>query len=226
MRIWMAGLLCAALLSIPTGTATATNLPPPNSTETWVSLGEGPDGPQWQIDGFSSFSEDWELFDIEPSVIGSLVPGDQGEPIGWNVSVTIPNFVDPLTTKSIKVVFEGANPEPESLPFVQSIIAVDTLFGGGATSEIVCPEDCELIFAEFRVDENEEGELIGQAFERWELHPNPDWETINVFIPFEFELTSFHIRTRSFGEVVPEPSSLALVTAGLLGLATAGRRRR
>ena len=219
----MAGLLCLALLSFPAGTATANNFP--NSTETWVSLGEGPNGPEWQIDGFSSFSEDWDLFDLQPSVISSPVGGDSGL-IGWEVMVTIPNFVDPLPTKSIKVVFEGGNPESSSLPFVQSIVAFDTLFGGGATSEIVCPEDCELFSSGTVFDENEQGQLITRVFEGWELHPNPDWEKITVFIPVEFEPLSFHIRTLSFGEVVPEPSSLALVSMGRIGLATAGRRRR
>ncbi|MBW2446318.1 MAG: hypothetical protein JRG83_10365 [Deltaproteobacteria bacterium] len=46
MRIWMAGLLCSALLSFSAGTATANNFQP-NSTETWVSLGEGSNGPEW-----------------------------------------------------------------------------------------------------------------------------------------------------------------------------------
>ena len=40
-----------------------------------------------------------------------------------------------------------------------------------------------------------------------------------------FNLYNFHIFTESFGEPVPEPGSLALVSLGLAGLGFAGRRR-
>ncbi len=60
--------------------------------------------------------------------------------------------------------------------------------------------------------------------EHWEMHPNPDFETVKVFIPTAFEFLSMHITTQSIGEV-PEPGVLVLLGGGFAGLLFAGRRR-
>jgi hypothetical protein len=98
--------------ALPIGHASASGIPFENWTETWVGIGEGPDGPEWTMDGFYSESNDWELYDIAPSVIAEPV-FIEDELFGWEIDVTVPNFADPLPNKPIKVVFEGANPNKD-----------------------------------------------------------------------------------------------------------------
>lgn len=228
MRSVVAGMLFSALLWLPAGEASANNFPFENFTETWLSLQETPNGSQWSIDQFDSGSQQWQLFDLAPSVESSEVfdPFSQQDGLlGWDVHVTLPNFVDPLTTKKITVIFKGFNLESQALPTVTEIVATDTLFGGGPTSSVICsqqPDACRLAFSDTSILDGQPALL--KVVEIWELHPNPDWETLDFFIPAEFVPQSFHIVTESFGDV-PEPSTLAMLSVGLSGLLVAGRRR-
>lgn len=221
MRNWLAAAFAAVLMILPVGHASASGMPFDNWTETWVGLGEGPNGPQWTMDGFYSQSDDWELSDVTPSVLFEpFFVGD--ELFGWDISITIPNFVDPLPNKLIKIVFESSNPNKDyPLPWVTGIVAWDTPFGtGGEASSVVCPEDCDFLGGAAWITEEETLRYL----EQWELHPNPDWEVVSVFVPAAFDPIGLHIITSSFGEV-PEPGTLALLSVGLIGLGMAGRRR-
>ena len=227
MRSLVAGTLFSALLLLTAGSASATGVPYENWTETWIFPEEGPNGLEWNVGGFYSGSEQWELFDLVPSAESSEVY-EQDSFLGWQVSITIPNFVDPLPKKILKVLFEGngdLGSENIFAPSVLSIVATDTLYGGGPTTVIECPEsdDCHLSWQDSQVTPGDPDLL--QVWEIWHLYPNPDWEVVTVFIPAEFDPISFHVITQSVGDVVPEPSSLVLVSLGLLGLARFGRPR-
>jgi len=218
MRQLAAGLLLSLTTLLFAGPAAAVG--DVHFTETWLSPGDS----GWEIDDFHWFSPTYELFDLAPSVISEeIFEGDVF--VGWNVEVTVPNIVDPLPTKHVKVLVEGFNPGSSTLPSVLSIVATDTLFGGGPTTTTVCPRECELLssgtFFASGNNQGEPGEPLSY-FEIWEMHPNPDWETVEVFIPAEFEPSAFHITTHS----IPEPGTLVLASGGLVGLLVAGRRRR
>jgi hypothetical protein len=100
---------------------------------------------------------------------------------------------------------------------VLEISAIDTPFPGGGPEVEVFGS----LFLSVPPVVDDEGFHWSQF---WIIHPNPDWETVKVFIPTTFEILAMHIETRSFN-LVPEPSVLALVGVGLLGLTIAGRRR-
>ena len=213
MRSLFAGILSAALLFVA-GPSGANALPANavNWTETWIEF----DGQEFIISGFA-FDDDspYDLVPFDPTVQADFVSFTLSTStflVGAIVEVTIPNFFDPLPTKLVDVVFIGANGGAAGLelPRVLDIIGADAPFFpppgpalpvyGEFLSATCAPERCD---------------------EHWVMHPNPDFETVKVFIPTAFEFVSMHIVTQS----VPEPGALALVAVGLVGLLAAGRRR-
>jgi hypothetical protein len=207
------GALVLSLLLWTAGTASANPIPPgpflENETHTWIDFSQG----QPSVTMFMFHSDQYELtdeFDF-PQLVVETTDG------GFLVDIRIPNFVDPLDTKKILITFVGANPEPIELPDVLGIEAWDTPFGTGG--------DPIQVSGSFHKSNSLS---TGDGFEHsqwWVIHPNPDWETVRVVIPRTFGILSLHIDTYSIDLNVPEPSSLALVVVGSLGLLVAGRRR-
>ena len=149
-------------------------------------------------------------FDIDESqleLLQNAIPG-----AGIVYEFVIPNFYDPLPKKTIDISMKGSNPcaSGAELPSVLDIIGSDSPYPSGGPSVPV--------FGVY-VGGTRQPELVTEA---WEMFPNPDWEVVKLFAPTAFELDSISIMTQS----IPEPGTAALITAGLLGLCMAGRRRR
>jgi hypothetical protein len=213
MRSRFAGLLSAVLLfvALPSG-ATALSSDLVNWTETWIEF----DGEEFVITGFE-FDENsvFELVSFDPFIQTDFVLFGLSTStllVGAIVEITIPNFFDPLPTKLIDIVFHGSNDGAAGLelPRVLDIIGADAPFFPPPGPAL--PVVAEFVSATCSST---------QCDEHWVMHPNPDFETVKVFIPTGFEFLSMHITTQS----VPEPGALALVGGGLLGLLAAGRRQ-
>jgi len=212
MRSVVRGLLFLVLMVSVAPQAGASSIPLGlvNWTETWVDF----DGEEFVVSGFEFDEEsDFDLVDFDPVVQTDFVSFSTFV-VGAIVEVTIPNFFDPLPLKLVDIVFEGANGGASGLdlPRVLDIIGADAPF-------FPPPGPALPVFGEFM-----SGECTStRCEEHWKMHPNPDFETVKVFIPIGFEFVSMHITTQSVP--VPEPETLALFGSGVLGLLVAGRRR-
>jgi hypothetical protein len=145
------------------------------------------------------------LFQNEISFPGCL-PLD-----GTFFAFVIPNFYDPLPKKTVDITLGGSNPGASGtdLPHVLFILGADAPYNAPGASFPVSGDQVSRVAG---------AELVTEA---WEMFPNPDWEIVSIFVPSAFDLTSIRIETQS----IPEPTTAALMAAGLFGLALAGRRR-
>lgn len=165
------------------------------------------------------------LFDHDPGSVWPIVQFDPNQPpyviesggvvqtvggvVGQILQLTIPNFYDPLPVKNLKVMFFGDNPSAQGfdIPRVVDIIGGDSEFGVPAPSLPVI------------------GSFVNgfteptQVTEYWTMQPNPDFETVKVFIPETFNVVAVEVWTES----IPEPASMALLALG--GMAMVRRRR-
>lgn len=128
--------------------------------------------------------------------------------VGGDLEFSIPNFVDPLGAKLIRIQFKydrsGAGSGAETQ--VIDILGSDPT---GAVSALLLLHSTPVIDGDFAF-----------GYEDWILHPNPDWEKITVSNTAAFRLAEVVIDTIS----IPEPATLLLIGAAILGLGFARRR--
>jgi len=215
MRRLATGALLPLLLLVLAAPASAGTLNDDlvNWTETWIEFEEG-----WTISSFLYDEEsDYELTNFDPVLsTDDILAGSA--PVGTLFEITIPNFFDPLPTKLVDVHFVGLNSgaQGSELPSVLSIIGADAPFEGPPGPAL--PVFGSLMDDGVELRDTPDGR---DWIEHWELGPNPDFETVLMFVPIGFELQSIHITTQS----IPEPSTLALLATGAALLAFRARRR-
>lgn len=138
-----------------------------------------------------------------PDFPGVWVPTD---PSGGLMELFIPNWIDnePLKLIWVQTRFIG---NPSTPPSVFDVFAIDGntgIYGAPTGPPVVTTLDSL--------------NGIYGVTEEWQVIPNPDYETINIFVPPDVAIDQIVVDTISF----PEPGSLALVA---LGLAVVMRRR-
>jgi hypothetical protein len=186
-------------------------------------------GPNWTQTNFDAnsgaLSFDWDpnsqydIVDLTPGD-GNPIPevvlfqnditGVSGAIVGTVYEFTIPNFFDQEPMKKVWITMSGANSgaQGSDIPYVFDIIGSDTL--GGPSYPVF-------------------GSLISGSKtptlvqEYWEMFPNPDWETVKLYVPTAFELQRIIIDTQS--TAVPIPAAIWLFGSGMLGLVAVARRR-
>jgi hypothetical protein len=115
----------------------------------------------------------------------------------------MPNFVDPLPQKLMRIQVTYSNPEP----FVAGMQIFDPIIG-----VIAQP------VANVSGTPNNPA-ADGYFYEDWEIAPNPDYEIVDIYVPTGSLLHQVVIDTVS----LPEPATMTLLAVGALAMI---RRRR
>jgi hypothetical protein len=130
-----------------------------------------------------------------------LIITSGGEDV-YNYKFYLPNFLDNLSIKLMRIQVEY---NIGYLPEIQRVVGID-----------------------------KDGYYLGQKtyswgndqnyfYEDWKIHPNPDWEWVEISLPKGGSFRQVAIHTIS---TTPEPAAIFLLGAGLLGLAVLKRRFR
>jgi MYXO-CTERM domain-containing protein len=185
------------------------NLPPPQSwtfilPDTFSSVGGS--GGETLYGGFATHADavsaanwNWVIGDGD----GGLTPVfTTGAFIAFNVQ----NWVDvePEKLLRVQVTYSGA-----VSPTITNVLAWDDV----ANNPPIGVPAPSMLLGHVNVDPN-------HFYEDWSIMPNPDWEQIEIFVPFNTILDEVYIDTIS----VPGPGALALL--GVAGLMAVRRRRR
>ena len=124
----------------------------------------------------------------------------------------IPNFYDPLPKKTVEITINGANSGAGGmeLPRVLDVFGADSSFTEPGPA---LPAPGEFVH----------GTITSQTItELWHIFPNPDFETVTIWAPVEFELEGIKIVTQS----VPISGAAWLLGSGLFGLIFLRRKIR
>lgn len=120
---------------------------------------------------------------------------------GTVLEIFIPNFVDPLPLKKLRI---QVTYEPGSSgldPLVVGVTGVDDPAG-------TVPG----ILVDHVVDDEDPSDTLAYFYEDWVVYPNPDYELIELFVPFGVTLDEVIVDTVS---TVPVPGALYLFASAL-----------
>lgn len=164
----------------------------------------GPDGLLTDLAGGGGLGVTQATFFPAPAWVWETGDGDgQWRTFnGSDIMIDMDNVIDLEPVKEIWIQFTFS--PGQGVPTVTDVSGVKGLIG--VSSQLV------------------EKDADGQyAWEHWQMFPNPDWETIFVHVPAGVAIDQIVIDTIS---TIPEPSTLAMIVSGSLGLAAWLWRRR
>jgi hypothetical protein len=136
------------------------------------------------------------------------------EPLGVVYDIVIPNFYDPLPMKTLEVTINGNNNGAggSQLARVLDVLGSDSLYGVPSPA---------LPAPGMFVNGASEPTLVSEL---WHIYPNPDYETVTVWVPDAFELESIKVATQSVP--IPLPAAVLMLGPALFGLLVIRRKVR
>ena len=175
----------------------------------WEFLDPGDIGPDGDLDPFNPNTHFPNIAKPGPDVVWSAtLPGTNLSGIytgtgddGSYIDFCIPNWIDQEPLKLMWIQINGIW-DVSSPPIVSGILGVK--------------DGNDVLGAQLDSDETFPG---FHRVEVWDIEPNPDWETIRIFLPEGSIVNQVVIDTISF------PTPGAVSAFGLAGLALARRRR-